>query len=50
MDNGLKYLRAVPIVIMVVQLYTYRTAHRHITTIMVALLLGSIGDMCMLWG
>jgi uncharacterized membrane protein YhhN len=50
MDNGLKYVKAVPVWIMVVELYTFRTAHKHICTIMVALLFGSIGDMCLLWG
>lgn len=50
MDNFLKYVKAVPVWILVVQLIPLRDIHRHITTIIVGLLFGSVGDMFLLWG
>lgn len=50
MNNFLKYVKAVPVWIMVVQLIPLRDIHRHITTIVIGLLFGSAGDMLLLWG
>jgi uncharacterized membrane protein YhhN len=48
-DNFLKYVKAVPVWIMMIQLFTFRKAHKHVVTVMVGLFCGSIGDMCLIW-
>lgn len=50
MDNGLKYVKAVPVLIMIIELFSFRKAHRHVCTVAVGLFFGGIGDMCLLWG
>jgi uncharacterized membrane protein YhhN len=50
LDNFLKYTKAIPVWLMIVELFPIRSIHKHIKTIMVGLLFGSAGDMFLLWG
>lgn len=49
-DNFLKYTKAIPVWLMVVELFAIRSIHKHIKTIIAGLLFGSAGDMFLLWG
>ena len=49
MDNFLKYVKAVPVWLMIVQLCSICGTHPQIKIIMIGLFFGSVGDMCLLW-
>ena len=48
-NNFLKYVKPIPTWIMIYQLWSLRDTHRHIFTIILALLFGSIGDIFLLF-
>ena len=50
MDNALKYVKAVPVLILIIELLSFRKVHKHVCTVAVGLFFGGIGDMCLLWG
>lgn len=49
LDNALKYVKAFPIWIMVIELYPLRNIQHQIPKVIIGLLFGSVGDMLLLW-